>query len=295
MTVPLIQPWDLLHKAIPNTRIESFKFGVPFYKGPTGSKGRRWHKGVASTPSNDLQNEEVVQNGLDVRYFVKHGYFNYDHKDGFDNKVGQPTAAIVKRVNDRDGNSVMGLWVEGFLWPKGHPRADEVWQLATSIEAADADRQLGYSIEGKVLKRDGTRILKAWVKDIACTPSPINTMTWMELSHEMSKSFAKPAEIYWVNDALSMGHLRKSAAADDDSIWMPDEQKALTVGGGSVLVPESLEGNLKPVNPFDTRPNEEDDVQKALHFAYSEMRSRGYAPSVARAMALAAVARQILL
>lgn len=183
-------PWDFLQKALPDTRLKRFEFEVPALTKGADQVGRRFIEGVASTPAKDLQNETVVQKGMDLRYFLKHGYFNNDHKPGFKNKVGEPTHAEIKRIKDHSGKSVLCLWVEGYLWPKGaHQVADDIWELARALKASGSDRSLGFSIQGKVLERDGQKILKAWIQDVAITPSPVNTRTWMDLVTDINKSW----------------------------------------------------------------------------------------------------------
>lgn len=175
-------------------------------KAGAAKDGKRWIQGVASTSSRDLQGEVVEQSGMDVSYFLKHGYFNNDHKDGFANKVGQPTEARVTKD---------GLWVKGFLF-KDKKVADEIWEMMQSLERSGADRKIGFSIQGKVKKREGNLIKECWIQDIAITTAPVNTTTWAEIVKSMSVKGKK------------------------------DEAKALTASGnGADLVPESLEGEKK--------------------------------------------------
>lgn len=138
--------------------------------------GKRWIQGVASTSKTDLQQEIVAQNGIDFSYFLNHGYFNNDHKPGFENKVGQPTEAKITKS---------GLWVKGYLFKK-HKVADEIWDLLTSLESSESDRKVGFSIQGKVLQRSGNKIEKCWIQDIAITPSPVNHHTWCEIAKSLS-------------------------------------------------------------------------------------------------------------
>ena len=140
--------------------------------------GQRWIKGIASTADEDLQGEVVVQKGLDFSYFLKHGYFNNDHKPGFANKVGQPT--VCKHTGK-------GLYVEGYLF-KQHDVADDIWEMINSLQASGADRQVGFSIQGKTRRRSGNVILKSWIQDIAITPAPINTKTWVDILKSMAGS-----------------------------------------------------------------------------------------------------------
>jgi len=128
-------------------------------------EGRRLIRGYASTEVEDRQGESLVQKGLDISDFVNHGYFNYDH----DNSIilGYPIAKAC-RVDDR------GFWVEGELL-KGIPEADRVWSLALALKKSNAPRRVGFSVEGKVLERQGSRILKAKIYNVAITPNPVNT------------------------------------------------------------------------------------------------------------------------
>jgi len=163
---------------------DTFEFFVPAQivveKGSkTSSKqkgGKRWIQGIASTDSRDLQGEIVDQQGIDFTYFLKHGYFNNDHKPGFKNKVGQPTEARVTKN---------GLWVKGFLF-EDHDVADEIWGLMHSLDSSQSDRRLGFSIQGKVKRRNGNRIQECWIQDIAVTPAPVNVTTWAEIAKSLS-------------------------------------------------------------------------------------------------------------
>jgi len=256
-----VAPWELLHKALPDSSLDEFQFGLPlFTKGVDDVSGRRFVQGVASTPDKDLQDEYVIQKGLDLRYFLKHGYYNDDHKPGFENKVGQPTEALIKKVKDRAGKSLLGLWTRGYLWVKGtHSGADHIWDLAQALEASGSDRQLGFSIQGKVLTREGSRILKAWVQDIAITPSPVNTETWMELVRDIDKSlWATSQDVADVKKGLS------SARWDDVVLVGEPEQQSPSM------------------------------VSDNINIAYQQLRSAGYSAEASRGRALAVVARGLL-
>jgi len=175
--------------------------------------GKRFVCGIASTDSRDLQGEVVDQQGLDFSYFIKHGYFNNDHKAGFQNKVGQPTECKLTKN---------GLWVKGFLF-KEHPVADEIWELMNSLSASGSSRKVGFSIQGKVLKKEGNIIKKCWLTDIAITPHPVNTQTWAEVAKSLSA--------------------QKWDLTKDDEVEA--HEKALSAGGGNTLSVESLDADLK--------------------------------------------------
>lgn len=298
-TIPTL-PWDFLCKAIPNTSVDEFRFGIDvgrLFKAKQQSgveSKRRYLEGVASTPDEDLQNEIVVQNGLDLRYFLRHGYLNDDHKPGPEHKVGRPTNALVKRVKDSKGNMVTGLWLEGYLFPQGtHDGADALWTLGKALEESGDDHRLGFSIQGKVLKRDGQRILKAWIQDVAVTASPVNTATWLQFCAGMSKSlWANAEDVEVIHKSLGVD-LYKSQMLDDSNF--DQAEKTLSTVSGAALIPESLDSDIK-LNKNKTSQSQDGDdfITKAIRLAYVELRQRGYSESLARKGALLVAARQTL-
>ncbi len=149
------------------------------------SKGR-WIQGIASTDAKDLQGESVNQKGIDTKYFMQYGYFNNDHKPGFENKVGEPTECKV---------TPKGLWVKGFLY-EGHKVADDIWNLMNSQESTrGSKRRIGFSIEGKVKRRNGSTIDECWIQDIAITPAPVNTATWAEIVKSLNSDWNKSSTV----------------------------------------------------------------------------------------------------
>lgn len=197
---------------------DTFSFFVPataikIQKSDDGKETKRWIQGVASTSHRDLQGEIVDQGGIDFSYFLRHGFFNDDHKPGPENKVGQPTECKVTKN---------GLWVKGFLF-RNHERADHYWELMQALEASDSDRTVGFSIQGKVKRRDGSEIKECWIQDIALTPAPVNTATWAEIAKSLSA-------MQW--------DFNKSSDSDKDE---EDAEKA-QMATGSPLVGESLDG-----------------------------------------------------
>jgi hypothetical protein len=134
--------------------------------------------GWCSTEDLDRQDEVVVARGLDFNEFVQFGYFNDNHRQDTASVLGYPRVARLEKSR---------WWTEGNLLP-GYPPADRVWELAKALAKSGAPRSLGFSIEGKVLERDGgNRIVRAKVRNVAITNAPVNTgCTWRILS----KAFA---------------------------------------------------------------------------------------------------------
>jgi hypothetical protein len=134
--------------------------------------------GWCSTENLDRQDEVVVAKGLDFSEFVSFGYFNDNHKQETSAVLGYPRVARLEKSR---------WWTEGNLLV-GYAPADKVWELAKSMKKSGAPRSLGFSIEGKVLERDGgNRIVRAKVRNVAITNAPVNTdCVWGILS----KAFA---------------------------------------------------------------------------------------------------------
>lgn len=161
---------------------DSFNLFMPFdvVKSEKGEQSEPEMRiaGYASTPDKDRQNDIILQRGLDISNFVDYGYFNYDHN-----------SSIILGYPDKDKTKVnsKGFWVEGVLLPSV-PLAKSLWETAVALKKSNAPRKLGFSIEGKTLKKDASgRILKAAVYHVAITPSPVNTScTWDALVKSFS-------------------------------------------------------------------------------------------------------------
>ena len=132
--------------------------------------------GICSTVDMDFEGERIDQDGMDWTYFLKHGWFNYEHRQGADAVLGHPTSI---EISD-DGNSTR---VEGLLYTL-KPLAREIYETAVAIQKAGGDRSLGFSVEGQVLERnpqDQKHVKKARVLNVAITNAPVNPHTSLEL------------------------------------------------------------------------------------------------------------------
>jgi hypothetical protein len=231
---------------------------------------KRWIQGIASTEDRDLQDEVVQQTGLDLSYFLKHGYINDDHHQGPEAKVGEPTDARVTKA---------GLWIKGFLF-KGHQRADYWWELLNALDQSGSTRKVGFSIEGKVLRRTGKSIVKCWIKDIAITASPVNTATWAEVAKSLRQ------ERWCIHPWKSLEKACKGCPGPRVAGASCDEAKAMTAAGSRMLVPQSLEGR----NKLQTFKSVDPEII-SFNEAVQEIQRRGYSPATSRAMASAIFAQ----
>jgi hypothetical protein len=218
---------------------ESFSFFMPVERLEKSDKdGKRYVQGVASTDERDLQGEVVRQGGIDYSYFLKYGYINDDHKDGPEHKVGEPTECRLTPA---------GLWMKGFLY-KGKERAEYWWEHINTLAQNTSQRKVGFSIQGKVLRREGNTIAKCWLQDVAITASPVNTSTWAEIVKSLSKEkwCLHPWQNVCEGGCCTCGPAIKSITAAEESEEEKKKRKALSAGGmGRVLIPQSLEGRAK--------------------------------------------------
>ena len=144
-------------------------------KNDDGEDEEKWYvRGYASTPDLDLQGEIVQPQGIDINYFVKSGWINYEHKQGAEYTVGAPTENSYIDMN-------RGLFVEAVLF-KDNKHAQSMWELANNIKKEGVNRNLGFSIEGFVNKRNDAQahvIEDIVIRNVAITTNPANPhATW---------------------------------------------------------------------------------------------------------------------
>lgn len=131
--------------------------------------------GIASSMNSgkyDVDGQLLDVNGFDYEPFLKSGFFNLEHKgrEDYTNIVGEPTNAYVK-----DGN----FYVEGELY-KDNPKAVGIYQLGQILKKSGSKRKIGYSIEGRIAKKDPNnpnKIAKSIITGCAVTVSPKNDGT----------------------------------------------------------------------------------------------------------------------
>lgn len=243
--------------------ITNFSFFVPATVTKGGADGNdRLIAGIASTNDLDLQGERVVQSGIDVSYFLKHGWINDDHKPGVENKVGEPIEAKITKD---------GLWIKASLL-KGKERADYWWEHITSLQQSGSKRKVGFSIQGKVQRREGNSITKCWLQDVAITASPVNTKTWGDVVKSLSAQD-------WCDPDTNKSCKECGTAQPCDS-HRELEEKALTTSSGAALIPQSLEGKQKDNVVFKSAP----DVMTYEEAVMAVQKEKGLSKSVARAI-----------
>lgn len=231
---------------------DSFHFWVPaemVVKSEGGESGKRMIQGIASTADRDLQGEIVLQRGIDFDYFLRFGYINDDHKEGPEHKVGEPVEARFTKD---------GFWIKGFLY-KGKDRSDHWWEHINVLAQSGSTRKVGFSIQGKILRREGKTIAKCWLQDVAITASPVNTNTWAEIVKSLS---GQP----WCKNP-TIKTCKGTCCPQGQAIrkQLEEQEKALSAGGlGRMLVPQSLEGRNKVQTFKSNRISYQEAVQEIV-------------------------------
>ncbi len=134
--------------------------------------------GVISTENLDLQNERILQRGLNFDDFLgERGFFNNDHKKNFLDILGYPESVQVFGAGEQLPNGTVAksatTWCEGYLLDTESGRA--TFELAKALEGTG--RCLGFSVEGRVEQRQGKQggtIAKARIQNCAITHQPVN-------------------------------------------------------------------------------------------------------------------------
>lgn len=183
------------------------KFFIPAELEKSNSQAEMRIRGLASTPDLDRDNQSILQEGLDIDDFVNYGFFNDDHDSG--TILGYPDKERTK-VTDQ------GLYVEGTLLPT--PRGKELWETALALQKSNTDRRLGFSVEGKVLKKDNAgNILKAKIYNVAITANPVNPHArWEALVKSMSKAMTTDTGKPLIRESLESAVKVINQALDGD-------------------------------------------------------------------------------
>lgn len=165
--------------------LDKFSFWCPLEKAqeidPTTGETVMKLGGIASTSDEDADGEFLDPKGFDIRPLLESGMVNWHHQ-----AKGQPAAIIGEPTKAEIRPE--GLYIETQLYPSSKI-AHDVWELAETLEKNSKTRRLGYSIEGKVVKRksddknspDYKKIEKAIITGVAITHQPKNPKTFANI------------------------------------------------------------------------------------------------------------------
>ncbi|NBW99618.1 hypothetical protein EBR03_08615 [bacterium] len=217
---------------------------VAFIEKSEDSHNSRKISGIMSTSRKDRQGEIVKADGLDFDEFLSHGHFNDNHSQATSAIVGYPEKANYHASLHEWNPKLKGIpgWTcEGYIL-KGTSRADAIWELAKALSTVP-DRKLGFSIEGKVIRREDKTIEKARIRNVAITNCPVNTDCSWEV---LNKSFSEPDV---AEKSMAAGYGVSPA----------------TQSGGGALRTESLDSKAKKV--MDEENKRKKAMKKALEDA----------------------------
>ena len=119
-----------------------------------------------------------------------------------------------------------------------------------ALKKAGAGRQLGQSIEGKILKRagDGGEVIaQAKITNVAITHCPVNADTSLGfLAKSLLETAVEPEGYTYQTDLpddpeVHMDYKGWGAGEEEKDEEKEEEEKTLTSESGAALVPESLE------------------------------------------------------
>ena len=182
--------------------------------------------GIASTSDKDADGEFLDPQGFDIKPLLESGMVNWHHqaKGQPATIIGEPTKAEIRKE---------GLYIETDLYASSQI-AHDVWELAKTLEHDSKTRRLGYSIEGKVVKRKSDNpkdpgykhIDKAIITGVAITHMPKNPKTFANIIKGE------------IDDELEDEETTKTEGAET-------EEKSLDTETGAALKRESLLGAPK--------------------------------------------------
>ncbi|HAA43186.1 MAG TPA: hypothetical protein DCE02_04175, partial [Ruminiclostridium sp.] len=214
-----------------------FNFWFPIEKAqeiidPDTGEVRMLLGGIASTADEDSDGEFLDPKGFDIEPLLKSGMVNWHHqaKDQPAAIIGEPIKAEIRPE---------GLYVETELYPSSKI-AQEVWQLAQILEKDSKTRRLGYSVEGKVLKRksedknspDYKKIQKAIITGVAITHQPKNPKTFASI-------------IKGGVDIVDVDVEDETNEEDVEEEKRTTEKKGLDTKTGKALIKESVDKKIK--------------------------------------------------
>lgn len=196
--------------------------------------------GIASSEIVDLDEEIIVQKGLDFSDALVSGFLTLEHPLGTLNVVGFPTDVRPTTVS-KDGQTYKATGIDGALY-KDDPHGKALWHKGVTMAKAGGQRSLGFSIEGRMLPgaRKGNRVDGIKVKSIAISSQPRNrTSVWRPVAETLkaAATFGNQVDSGWLEqaiwkaDALGMDLFKSQ-------VGYPDQQPG--ANGGAAIVPQSI-------------------------------------------------------
>lgn len=245
---------------------------------PTSGKEEMKFAGIASTSEKDTDEESLDPKGFDINPLLRNGFVNWHHQSKTSPSaiIGEPTFAEIRKE---------GLWIETKLYDTQTSR--EVYSLAKALENSGSNRRLGFSIEGKVLKRksddpkspDFKIIEKASITGVAITHQPKNPKTFAEIikggiSEDVEVDDEIEKEEGGVENQTSGGLNTKNSKAIIKESLNKKLKNVISKNDCIEIIKKSIEGEenveniyklIKSIaNMANRKKITEDDIQKAF-------------------------------
>lgn len=192
--------------------------------------------GIASNSDRDLQGEVICPEGLDISYLLSSGYIDYEHDK--DSVIGVP-------IEDGTYVDSDGLHLKALIFGDD-PRVQKMFKLQQHFDDSGVDRNLGFSIEGKVLDRDVTDesiVREVMVSGVALTYRPACDSARVKSWSKVVKSVTENQSLQEVEKSLNtdapLENINKGGAWEAGSGISPKTQH-----GGAAIRTESLEGSI---------------------------------------------------
>lgn len=239
---------------------DNFRFFVPATickAGDGNDDGELILEGIASTDSEDRQGEILLPEGFEFSTLQNFGFVNWHHQ------ADKNPAAIIGEPIECKLTDTNEFFIKAMLYPESE-MAQNAYKLAGVLNNNSKTRRLGWSIEGKALKRDPgnkKRILKARITGVALTYMPINADTFATVVKAMqgdddiysgideedlvitkSMQAVNGGKQYSLDITLPGGERIQMEKAKNIKL---DLRRALTTDGGRALINESVEGKVK--------------------------------------------------
>lgn len=156
--------------------------GVDTIKSDDGKSNKDYIiSGLASTPDTDFDGETILPEGMNIDYLLNNGWIDYEHDT--DNIVGYP-------ISDSTYVDEDGLHLKALLFGDNED-VQRFIQLYKNLVKSNANRTLGFSIEGQVIERDAfddSIINKIDILGVAITTRPCNEHATINTWEALAKS-----------------------------------------------------------------------------------------------------------
>lgn len=217
-----------------NLEVESL-FDVSIFalqKSDNGEEDSFKFAGIAADESRDVEGDAILRKSLDLSYANTRGYVNWNHGKEPGDQLGYLTKAsliegpkVIEQLSkafQTEVSSSATIYVEGMLYPYVE-KALDVQKIMKSMKNGNLPphmRGLGLSVEGGIARNTAGAPIKAYIRGVAITPSPVQTKTLVQLRKAL---VAQPDSPVGLSD-------------EEAILWVLKHQKTWTYDNAAALV-----------------------------------------------------------